>query len=58
MESKRREVHAASKAAAQAIAVRPIPQEAIRSGAAAAAAIAIRRGQERRTALDADKARH
>ena len=57
MESNGRQVHTASKAAAQAIAVRPIPQEAIRSGAAAAAAIAIRRDQERRTALEGDKDR-
>lgn len=58
MERKGQEAQAASEAAAKAIALRPIPPEAIRSGATVAAAIAIRRDQERRTALDGDKARH
>lgn len=52
------EAQAASEAAAKAIALRPIPPEAIRSGATVAAAIAVRRDQERRAALEGDLDRH
>jgi hypothetical protein len=51
MERKGKKGQASSEAAAKAIALRPIPPEAIRSGATVAAAIAIRREQGRLTAL-------
>jgi|GEM_PF-4341052 len=52
MKRKGQEARAFSEAAAKAIAMRPIPPEAIRSGATAAAAIAIRQDQERLAALE------
>jgi len=58
MERKEIEAQAASEAAAKAIALRPIPLEAIRSGATVAAAIAVRRDQERLAALEGDLDRH
>lgn len=54
MERKGQEPQAAAEAAAKAIALRPIPREAIRSGATVAAAIAIRRDQESLAALEGD----
>lgn len=54
MERKDQEARASSEAAAKAIALRPIPPEAIRSGATVAAAIAIRRHQERLGSLKGD----
>lgn len=54
MERKGQEAQAISEAAAKAIALRPIPAEAIRSGATVAAAIAICREQERLAALEGD----
>ncbi|MGH3731321.1 MAG: hypothetical protein ACRDTU_21625 [Micromonosporaceae bacterium] len=44
-----------SEAAAAALAVRPIPREAIESGARAAAEIAIRRDRERRLGAGRDE---
>jgi hypothetical protein len=52
VEREGQEAQAISEAAAKAIALRPIPLEAIRSGATAA--IAIRREQERLAALEGD----
>ncbi|MFJ6378347.1 hypothetical protein ACIQH9_21825 [Pseudarthrobacter oxydans] len=57
VEREGQEAQAISEAAAKAIALRPIPPEAMRSGAAAAAVTAIRRDQERRTALERDEDR-
>lgn len=54
MERKGQEAQSISRAAAKAIALRPIPQVAIRSGATVAATIAIRRDQERLAALEGD----
>jgi hypothetical protein len=54
VEREGQEAQAISEAAAKAIALRPIPLEAIRSGATVAAAIAIRREQERLAALEGD----
>ncbi len=54
MERKGQEAQSISRAAAKAIAMRPIPPEAIRSGATVAAATAIRRDQERLAALEGD----